>query len=164
MTTGIVSLLMLAVALPAPSGQPGAAMESLVGKYHATESGLPAGVLEVRRPLTPSGWYEMVLSLGHPDAMQRIIWQLKPIQGTERVRVIRRESDPELLEREAEAYAVGSSLVISSWLVTRTGERLEVRDTVTYENSRDVTLRSMIWPPGAPAPVELRLLKASRIE
>ena len=163
--TVLCSLGIVVAAAGQPAGPPSVALTALVGAYDVTDAaGVPAGALVVRDASTMRGGYEVVLSLGHPHATYRTIYHLRATEHPEHFRVVRSETDPALLEQAATARLVGESLVISSWLVTRSGERVEVRDILGPANAGDLVVRTMVWPPSATAPTVLRVLMANRVQ
>ena len=156
--------LSLVAVVGAPANPSPAGLKALVGAYDVSDAaGDPAGALVLRDSPTTQGGYELVLSLGNPQPTYRTVYELKATEHPEQFRVIRNDSD-QLLEEEATALVADESLIIRSWLVTRTGERVEVRDILGPANGSDLVVRTMAWPPSTGAPMTLRVLKATRVQ
>ena len=151
----------LAASVLAP-GQQSITLESLAGEYQLSDSGVPAGGLEVRARELTAGSFEVVVNQGHPQVMHRTILYLMPTASPQRYRVIRWDSDPALLEKEAEAQLTEKGLVFTFWLPMASGGKAEVRETWQPTGVGTIVIKTGLQPMSSGGERLLRVLTAEK--
>ena len=138
-------------------------LDSLVGQYELHEAGQRSGSLLVRSLDDRGDTFEIDISLGHPDIVDRTVLTMVPVSDRE-FRVTRSDVMHDFLDTPAEAHVAGNGLLFDFSLQTRTGERLLFQDQWAVGPGHSLTISTTVWPTGATHAQIFRVLEATPVE